>query len=287
MVIPARFRCLVSNCSILSADCRGRALAELCPNTGQGELLDLGSNTGYAGVSSFGFGGTNARADIWAKAHTGFRDSVPLFYHGFSVPFCAQPWPVSQGKVRQVDLNMLDSLLKQVHAGMQPLKGVSQSQYPQQAEENVTVRCPTLDRIELLWKGACGTACGALAKSLLRACARKCLGSMEWKSSDAVPSRLPKPTGQGRRRAHCVRESDNYDFCSASACHTHFSGMMNVITRMIIGIVLFVIPARTFWYVMPVYMSVQHDPVTTTHKENLKVLSMPSGQPEMCTPLET
>ena len=62
-----------------------RALA-LCPKD-QGELLDLGSNTGYAGVSSFGFGGTNARADIWAKAQTGFRDSVPLFYHGLTVLF--------------------------------------------------------------------------------------------------------------------------------------------------------------------------------------------------------
>ncbi|CAE7464959.1 ppsA [Symbiodinium sp. CCMP2456] len=178
-----------------------------------GELLDLGSNTGYAGVSSFGFGGTNARADIWAKANTGFR------------------------KVRPVDLNML---------------------------ENVTVRCP------------------------------KCLGSMEWKSSDAVPSRLPKPTGQGRRRAHCVRESDNYEFCSTLACHTHFRrdcshhlGMMSVITGMIIGIVLRVIPTSKFWYAVRVYNAVQHDPATTTHKENLKGPSMPRGQAEMCTLPET
>eukprot|EP00930_Biecheleria_cincta_P071573 TRINITY_DN59062_c0_g1_i1.p1 TRINITY_DN59062_c0_g1~~TRINITY_DN59062_c0_g1_i1.p1 ORF type:complete len:1235 (+),score=171.38 TRINITY_DN59062_c0_g1_i1:50-3754(+) len=35
------------------------------------ELCELGTNTGYAGVSSFGFGGTNARADIWARAKLG------------------------------------------------------------------------------------------------------------------------------------------------------------------------------------------------------------------------
>ncbi|CAJ1461342.1 unnamed protein product [Effrenium voratum] len=99
-----------------------------------GELLELGTNTGYAGVSSFGFGGTNARADIWGKAHVGTR------------------------KVHKLDLNML---------------------------ENVSVRCP------------------------------KCLGSMEWKSCCAMPSRLQKATGQGRPRARCVRgEFDSYELCS-------------------------------------------------------------------------
>jgi hypothetical protein len=34
------------------------------------ELIALG-NSGYAGVSSFGFGGTNARGDLWARALSG------------------------------------------------------------------------------------------------------------------------------------------------------------------------------------------------------------------------
>eukprot|EP00413_Alexandrium_margalefii_P030110 CAMPEP_0204559596 /NCGR_PEP_ID=MMETSP0661-20131031/32099_1 /ASSEMBLY_ACC=CAM_ASM_000606 /TAXON_ID=109239 /ORGANISM="Alexandrium margalefi, Strain AMGDE01CS-322" /LENGTH=101 /DNA_ID=CAMNT_0051566837 /DNA_START=24 /DNA_END=325 /DNA_ORIENTATION=- len=35
------------------------------------EMTELGTNSGYAGVSSFGFGGTNARADLWARASVG------------------------------------------------------------------------------------------------------------------------------------------------------------------------------------------------------------------------
>mmetsp|Transcript_8845 Transcript_8845/g.21100 ORF Transcript_8845/g.21100 Transcript_8845/m.21100 type:complete len:1235 (+) Transcript_8845:46-3750(+) len=46
-----------------------------------GELLDFGTNSGYAGVSSFGFGGTNARADIWAKATVGARRSGKLDFN--------------------------------------------------------------------------------------------------------------------------------------------------------------------------------------------------------------
>ena len=38
-------------------------------------MLELGTTSGYAGVSSFGFGGTNARADIWGKARVGQRTS--------------------------------------------------------------------------------------------------------------------------------------------------------------------------------------------------------------------
>lgn len=37
------------------------------------EMVEMGTNSGYAGVSSFGFGGTNARADLWAKASNGTR----------------------------------------------------------------------------------------------------------------------------------------------------------------------------------------------------------------------
>lgn len=99
-----------------------------------GELLELGSTSGYAGVSSFGFGGTNARADVWGKAQMGQR------------------------KARKLNLNML---------------------------EYVSVRCP------------------------------RCLGSMEWKSACAVPSKRPKGSGYGRQPASCVRgEFDSYEVCS-------------------------------------------------------------------------
>eukprot|EP00439_Symbiodinium_sp_Y106_P069397 s1303_g11.t3 len=39
----------------------------------ESELLDYGYNSGLTGVSSFGFGGTNARADVWGHATKGHR----------------------------------------------------------------------------------------------------------------------------------------------------------------------------------------------------------------------
>lgn len=40
------------------------------------ELIDYGTNSGLTGVSSFGFGGTNARADVWGHSHHGHRTSI-------------------------------------------------------------------------------------------------------------------------------------------------------------------------------------------------------------------
>lgn len=40
------------------------------------ELTDYGTNSGLTGVSSFGFGGTNARADVWGHSHHGHRMCV-------------------------------------------------------------------------------------------------------------------------------------------------------------------------------------------------------------------
>jgi len=40
------------------------------------ECMDYGSNSGLTGVSSFGFGGTNARADVWGHASHGHRYSI-------------------------------------------------------------------------------------------------------------------------------------------------------------------------------------------------------------------
>mmetsp|Transcript_38686 Transcript_38686/g.111798 ORF Transcript_38686/g.111798 Transcript_38686/m.111798 type:complete len:1194 (-) Transcript_38686:204-3785(-) len=42
------------------------------------EMGDHGANTGLSGVSSFGFGGTNARGDLWARCLRGARASAEL-----------------------------------------------------------------------------------------------------------------------------------------------------------------------------------------------------------------
>mmetsp|Transcript_26530 Transcript_26530/g.47951 ORF Transcript_26530/g.47951 Transcript_26530/m.47951 type:complete len:622 (+) Transcript_26530:3-1868(+) len=42
----------------------------------ENELVDFGVNSSLIGVSSFGFGGTNARADIWGHATKGHRYSI-------------------------------------------------------------------------------------------------------------------------------------------------------------------------------------------------------------------
>uniref|UniRef100_A0A7S1RXA2 Beta-ketoacyl synthase C-terminal domain-containing protein n=1 Tax=Alexandrium catenella TaxID=2925 RepID=A0A7S1RXA2_ALECA len=41
------------------------------------ESVDQGKNQGFGGVSSFGFGGSNARGDIWARALAGPRNTDP------------------------------------------------------------------------------------------------------------------------------------------------------------------------------------------------------------------
>uniref|UniRef100_A0A6T1IA36 Beta-ketoacyl synthase C-terminal domain-containing protein n=1 Tax=Alexandrium monilatum TaxID=311494 RepID=A0A6T1IA36_9DINO len=41
------------------------------------EFVDQGKPVGYFGVSSFGFGGSNARGDIWARAQTGYMNTNP------------------------------------------------------------------------------------------------------------------------------------------------------------------------------------------------------------------
>lgn len=42
------------------------------------EFVDQGKEYGYFGVSSFGFGGSNARADIWSRCQAGPRNSNPF-----------------------------------------------------------------------------------------------------------------------------------------------------------------------------------------------------------------
>ena len=53
------------------------------------EIADVGVNSQYLGVSSFGFGGTNARADLWGSCHTGPRSVQPSF-ESAACPRCGQ-----------------------------------------------------------------------------------------------------------------------------------------------------------------------------------------------------
>jgi len=41
------------------------------------EFVDQGKASGFHGVSSFGFGGSNARGDIWARAQSGYMNTNP------------------------------------------------------------------------------------------------------------------------------------------------------------------------------------------------------------------
>lgn len=67
-----------------SCGCPNVHLGELNPHLDVGgypvyfetEVTDFGSNSGLTGVSSFGFGGTNARADVWGNATKGPRMSI-------------------------------------------------------------------------------------------------------------------------------------------------------------------------------------------------------------------
>lgn len=53
------------------------------------ELVDQGKNIGFMGVSSFGFGGSNARGDIWGRAQCGHRNSSPG-----KMPFDHSSWRI-------------------------------------------------------------------------------------------------------------------------------------------------------------------------------------------------
>nr|AQS99316.1 type I polyketide synthase [Gambierdiscus polynesiensis] len=67
------------------------------------ELTDYGYNAGYSGVSSFGFGGANSRADVFASAKrgphvTGKLDWAKVDYVTIKCPFDQGPMHFSDGK---------------------------------------------------------------------------------------------------------------------------------------------------------------------------------------------
>jgi polyketide synthase-associated protein len=66
------------------------------PQSFEVEIMDTGLNSGYAGVSSFGFGGTNSRGDFYARAIEGPRmmwtaDTKKLDFVAVTCPRCMGP----------------------------------------------------------------------------------------------------------------------------------------------------------------------------------------------------
>jgi len=75
-VMMVRFSCAPANChfNIINPN----LVTEGYPVIFDTEILDTGYSSGYCGVSSFGFGGTNSRADVYALAHRGPRKTVKI-----------------------------------------------------------------------------------------------------------------------------------------------------------------------------------------------------------------
>lgn len=72
------------------------------------EMCDYGNNSGYSGVSSFGFGGANARGDVWCRAQVGYRKTGKIDYD--KIDFITVTCPFDDG-----DINYLDG--RAVYAG--------------------------------------------------------------------------------------------------------------------------------------------------------------------------
>jgi len=71
------------------------------------EMCDLGTNSGYAGVCSFGFGGTNARADLWARCSIGPRSANTMNWE--KLDFVMVRCPRCMGWMDYVGCNMIPS----------------------------------------------------------------------------------------------------------------------------------------------------------------------------------
>merc|ERR1719401_132110 len=69
------------------------------------EMADYGYNSGYSGVSSFGFGGANARADIFAKANKGHHAVNDLDYS--KVDYVSVTCPFDEGPMHYTDGRMV------------------------------------------------------------------------------------------------------------------------------------------------------------------------------------
>lgn len=67
------------------------------PQIFQTEMLDTGSNSGYMGVSSFGFGGTNSRSDVYGLANSGPRQRMA--YDCSKLDIISSPCPKCEGQM--------------------------------------------------------------------------------------------------------------------------------------------------------------------------------------------
>jgi len=68
------------------------------PGCFPGEMFDCGKQNNIGGLNSFGFGGTNSRAELWAQALTGFRAADSWHYLRKS-----EVSPLRSEKMRQLD----------------------------------------------------------------------------------------------------------------------------------------------------------------------------------------
>nr|AQS99230.1 type I polyketide synthase [Gambierdiscus excentricus] len=71
------------------------------PTTFSSELSDFGFNTGYSGVSSFGFGGANSRADVFAPSKRGPHRTGELDWK--QVDYITVTCPIDQGPMHWLD----------------------------------------------------------------------------------------------------------------------------------------------------------------------------------------
>merc|ERR1719419_1925791 len=68
-IIMLNYCCAMPNCHLLNLN--PHLDVEGYPVYFETESVDFNQNCGLTGVSSFGFGGTNARADVWGHAQLG------------------------------------------------------------------------------------------------------------------------------------------------------------------------------------------------------------------------
>ena len=71
------------------------------PSSFETESVETRLNSNYAGVSSFGFSGTNARADVWSQCKSGPRKAWDSFSCCGPVVLCSQKGILSSWRVLQ------------------------------------------------------------------------------------------------------------------------------------------------------------------------------------------
>jgi hypothetical protein len=93
-VLMAQHSCAMPNVHIKTLNAHLESYG--FPQIFESELIDIQTNSSYSGVSSFGFGGTNARGDVYGRALAGPRerttvDTKKLDYISVTCPKCLGP----------------------------------------------------------------------------------------------------------------------------------------------------------------------------------------------------